>query len=562
MTSTTSFSRSPKAQLARLFAIAIAFVAALVTLLHYMAGSTSSDQGPIKAVDSENNSISILLSSEPPQMDSSRATDQVSGMVLGHVMEGLLRMNQQDQLTAAIAERWEVTNTQATFWLRKDAKWSDGRPIIAADFIFSWTLALKPETGSQYAFLLHSVKNGLAINEGKLPPKALGVSAPDDHTLIVELERPTPFFDKMMVFPVFLPIREDFFLSTNGRYGADAEEMLYSGPFMLTQWVHSSSMVLQRNPYYWNTADIKLDRINVPYITSDITAALNFFKDEKIASTGLAAENLAEAMRLNWPIRQHQDGSVFYLEFNHRDGRLTDNLKLRQAIQLSLDMEELVYKVTKLPGYLPGVSLLPGWLMGERKLLREEYPPKPVVPNKAKAKKLLAQALEELGLEELPVMVLLSGDNPLSSLQAEWMQQELRQNLGLRLKIDKQIFKQRLAKMTSGEFDMVLAGWGPDYNDPLTFADLFASWNMNNRGRYASQAMDALVAQAQNSIDPAVRMRAFGDIQELLIDDVVVLPMYERGVNYVVHPRLKGIKRRVIGPSTDLTRAYIAAEDS
>ena len=478
-------------------------------------------------------------------------------MVLGHVMEGLVRMGLDDRLEGAVAERWEVTPTQATFWLRENAKWSDGQPVTAADFIFAWQTALKPETGSQYAFLLFAIQNAEAINQGTLPASALGVSAPNPYTLVIDLARPVPFFDKTLVFPTFLPIREDFYNATNGRFGADADQLLYNGPFQISQWVHGSSMTFKRNPHFWNQDEIHLDAIHVPYITSDATASLNFFKDDKIAITGLQAENLIEAMRMGWQIRQHRDGTVFFLEFNHRQGRVTDNVNLRRALQLALDMDEMVYKVTKLPGYEPGVSLFPGWLMGEEKLLRQEYPPEKITPDASLAKQHLQKALQELGLSEPPTLVLLTGDNPISSVQSEWVQQTLKTKLGINAKIDKQIFKQRLAKMTSGEFDIVLAGWGPDYNDPLTFGDLFASWNKNNRGQYNSPELDALINIAQSRLEPAVRMQAFGNIQQHLIDQAVVLPLYERGVTYVVDPRVKQLKRRVIGPDPDVSRAYI-----
>ena len=231
---------------------------------------------------------------------------------------------------------------------------------------FSWQTALKPETGSEYAFLLFAIKNAEAINSGTLPSSALGLSAPDPNTLVIELERPVPFFDKMLVFPTFFPIRADFYAASKGRFGADADQLLYNGPFKITRWVHGSSMTFERNPHYWNQEQIHLDAIHVPYITSDATASLNFFKDSKISMTGLQAENLTEAMRMGWQIRQHRDGTVFYIDFNFREGRATNNLNLRRAIQAALDMEELVYKVTKLPGYEPGLSLFPGWLMGRR----------------------------------------------------------------------------------------------------------------------------------------------------------------------------------------------------
>lgn len=548
---------SPNRQLAQFFLLAFAGVALLMLTLHYAGSALSGTTSDASAVDEDANSISIIIREEPPQLNSSRATDSISGMVLGHVMEGLVRMGLDDRLEGAVAERWEVTPTQATFWLRENAKWSDGQPVTAADFIFAWQTALKPETGSQYAFLLFTIQNAEAINQGALPASELGVTAPDPYTLVINLARPVPFFDKTLVFPTFLPIREDFYNATNGRFGADADQLLYNGPFQISQWVHGSSMTFERNPYFWNQAEIHLDTIHVPYITSDATASLNFFKDDKIAITGLQAENLIEAMRMGWQIHQHRDGTVFYLEFNHRQGRPTDNLNLRRALQLALDMDEMVYKVTKLPGYEPGVSLFPGWLMGEERLLRQEYPPQKITPDASLAKQHLKQALQELGLSEPPSLVLLAGDNPISNVQSEWVQQTLKTKLGISVKIDKQIFKQRLAKMTSGDFDLVLAGWGPDYNDPLTFGDLFASWNKNNRGQYNSPELDALIDIAQSRLQPAARMRAFGDIQQHLIDQAVVLPMYERGVTYVVDPRVRQLKRRVIGPDPDLSRAYI-----
>ena len=544
-------------QLSLYFFLALIFVAGLLFALNQLAGLMGTASQEAQAVDFANNSISAVLREEPPQLDSSKSTDSSSGLVLGHIMEGLLRMDLQDRLEPGVAERWQVTPTHATFWLRKDAKWSDGKPITAADFIFAWQLALKPETASQYATLLYPIENAEAINSGELPASALGVSAPDPNTLVVKLSRPVAFFDKLVVFPTFFPIREDFYKATQGRFGSDAKDLLYSGPYVIKNWVHSANMLLERNPHYWDNNRGKLAQIYFAYITSDATATLNFFKDERIALARLQAENLTEALRLKWPIRRFADGTVFYLEFNHRQERISRNLNFRKAIQHVLDMEELVYKVTKLPGYLPGKSLFPEWLIGVEKTLREEYPATTVTVDHAKAKAYLALAQQELGLAKLPEITLLTSDNPVSNIQSEWLQEVLKQTLGITVKIDKQIFKQRLAKMTSGDFDLLLGGWGPDYNDPLTYGDLFASWNLNNRGKYNSPQMDELVATAQNATATPDRMQAFGDIQRQLFDDVVILPMYERGVTYVVHPQLKGVKRRVIGAETDYTYAYL-----
>jgi oligopeptide transport system substrate-binding protein len=149
------------------------------------------------------------------------------------------------------------------------------------------------------------------------------------------------------------------------------------------------------------------------------------------------------------------------------------------------------------------------------------------------------------------------GDSPTAAKQAEYLQGLFKSTLDLDLKIDIQTFKQRLAKMTAGDFDMVAAGWGPDFNDIMTFGDLMASWNLNNRGRYNNPRYDQLVRQAQNSTDPRVRMEAMAEVQDIIIDDVVILPEYEQGIVYLQHPKLKGVVRRVVGQDPDYTYARV-----
>jgi oligopeptide transport system substrate-binding protein len=226
-------------------------------------------------------------------------------------------------------------------------------------------------------------------------------------------------------------------------------------------------------------------------------------------------------------------------------------------MQLAQDPSELVYKVLKEAAYIPAESLFPSWIRGAQELLRREHPPTKHEMNLAKAREHLELARQELGLDDFPPIVLLSGDTPVSTLSAEYYQELFKRNLGLEVRIDLQTFKQRLAKMTSGEFDLVLSGWGPDYDDALTFGDLFSSWNLNNRGRYDSADMDANIRIAQSELDPVKRSAAFGEIQRISYEDVVILPMYERGWSFVVDPRLDGLIRRAVGPEVDYTYAKI-----
>ena len=543
--------------LSMLAAGAIGGLLVFMLALAYFADLTFIEDASSAAVDYDQRSISIVIEQEPPQMDSTRATDAVSGMLLGHIMEGLLRYDGQGNLRPGVAETWEVTSNGAVFHLRDSARWSDGEPVTAHDFVFSWRKSLEPETASAYAFILYPIKNAEAINLGEAPSEMLGVVAEDDLTLRVEFERPLAFFDRLVAFTTYYPVREDFYESRGGRYAADVEDLLFNGAFAMTKWVHGAEIRLEKNQLYWNRDSIWLNRINIPFITADSNTHLNLFKDGKVAMVQLSPDTLENAIENRWPIRRFAEGTVFYLAFNHRPDRLTRNLNLRKALYYATDSAELVYRVIKLPGYLPGASLFPTWLKGEDDFLRREYPVPPHPVNVELAREHLEKAMIELELDEFPPLVLLVGDTPTALKQAEYFQNTFKRHLGLEIRIDAQIFKQRLEKSTLGHFDLVAAGWAPDFDDPLTYGDLFASWNQNNRGRFRSEELDAQVRIALGSLDNNERMQAFGEIQSILLDQVAIIPNYERGRVYVADPRLEGLIRRTIGPDPDYSRARI-----
>lgn len=544
------------------FGTAAIVLALTVWLLGLAAGMTGGGSvAATSGIDQESHSISLVSMFEPPQLDSTRTQDASSSFVLGHLMEGLLRLNEHNEIKPAIAESWEIREDGATFYLRHGATWSDGAPVTAHDFVFAWRLVADPKTASPYAFLIYPLKNAEAITNGELPPEALGVSAVGDYQLSVEFGSPVPYFDKLATFTTLLPIREDFYNSRNGKYGADKEDLLFNGPYVLADWIHGASYVMKKNPAYWDAARIRLDAINIAYITSDSNAMINLYRDGRVAmvgmDSGLGSDSLKMVLQAGWPIRQMRDGSVWYLEMNHRADRVTRNRNFRKALQLSIDKNEFVYRVLKTPGIIPADSIFPVWLRGSTGLFQQEYPPRRIVVDYAEARRYLEKAKAELGVQKIPPVTLLFDDTQSALKQAQYFQSNFREQLGIEVRLDPQIFKQRIAKMQAGDFDLVMMGWVPDYNDPLTFGDLFSSWNPNNRGRYSNPEVDRWVRVAQNSADTAERMAAFGRIQDLLIDDVALIPNYERGQSYVQDPRLKGVVRRAIGTDPDFTNAYI-----
>ncbi len=249
------------------------------------------------------------------------------------------------------------------------------------------------------------------------------------------------------------------------------------------------------------------------------------------------------------------DGSVFYMEFNHRDGKATRNKNLRLAIAAMFSPDEYVKAIIGIPGTIPGTRLIPSWVPGVKDKLAKEFPMAKRKQNLEAAKKYVAEARKELG--EIKSLVWLTGDSPTASKEAEYFQAEFKKHLGIDLKIDKQIFKQRLAKMTAGEFDIVAAGWGPDYADAMTFADLFASWNENNRGRWKNDKYDELIRKAQGTADAKVRVKAMADAEAILMGEGAIMPTYERRVAYLVSDRVKNVVRNTIGPDPDFTQAEV-----
>jgi oligopeptide transport system substrate-binding protein len=494
--------------------------------------------------------LNFALMQEPPQLDSMKATDQQSAFVIGHVMEGLAAYGKKDgEFVPGVATDWKITDKDALFHLRKNAKWSDGKPVTAKDFVFGWKTALDPKTASEYAFLLYPIKGAEAINTKNAPGTTLGAEAIDDYTLKVTFEKPCGYFLGLTVNPTYMPVREDFYKAHEEKFGADASELVYNGPFKMTKWVHSAELEMVRNEFYWDQKRTKLDKIRVPYITQDMSAQFNFFKDHKTdVLERMNKEDLPKATAEHMRIRSFPDGSVWYLEFNFRDGRLTKNMNLRKAMAAVFDPSEFATKVVGIPGTKPGLGLIPGWLKGVKEGFRKEFPLQVRKPNVAEGKKYLAAALKELNLSAPPAITFLTDDSPVADRGSQYFQELFKRTLGLDVKIDKQIFKQRLAKMSSGEFDIVWAGWGPDYADPMTFADLKTSWNENNRGAYKNEAYDKHIRAAQATSDPKKRMAEMAAAEKIGLDDLAILMTYERVQAYLYQDRVSGVIRNAVGP--------------
>lgn len=511
------------------------------------------------AIDAKTGTVSINFYDEPKTLDAQKATDTIAMMILGHASEGLTRLDPGDKPFAAQAESWEMKDEKSyVFKIRKNALWSDGKPVTAHDFVFSWRRALDPKTASEYAFILYALKNGEAINSGKMSPDTLGVKAVDDKTLEVVLERPTEYFLKLLAFSTFMPAREDIVKKFGDQYAADADKMVYNGPYKITTWNHNASLVLTKNENYWNKDAIKVNAINMPYLIKDKNSEFNMFKDGKFALTwSMTKELLPEAQKSKMQIRKYNYGTVWYFQFN-TTRKITGNKNFRKAMQLAMNREEFVKQVEGTPGTKPIYGLIPEYMPGVKKRYGDEFPLKFADAQIAEAKKHLELAKKELNLKEFPELSILASDADNVRRDMEYFQRYFKEKLGLNFKLEFHTFKVRLERTSNKDFDIVNSGWGPDYLDAMTFADLFTSWNQNNNSGWSSKEYDKLIKTAMDSTDSYARLKMMSDSEKILVEEAPIAPYFQAFRVFVQDPRLQGVLRRTVGPDPDFYYAKIA----
>lgn len=513
--------------------------------------------GPCLAV-TKPKKITISLEWEPPQLDSTKTADAASYKVLGHIMEGLTRFDKHSNVIPGIATHWITSKDSMTFYLRKNALWSNGEPVTAHDFVFAWRKVVDPKNASSYSFSMYPIKNAEAINTKKIKDLTqLGVKALDDYTLNVSFETPCAYFASLTAFSSFLPVKESFYKSKGEKYAADANDLLFNGPFKLTKWNHGAALRFERNEKYYNQSQTNLDIIDVPYIISEKLPTFNLFRDKKIdIAPELDKDTYRLAQQQGLQLIPFSEGAGVYILFNHDKSKLTSNLNLRKAIAEVIDAEEYVNKIVALPGNKAMHGLVPSCMPGAKLRFRQEFRLHKTKPDLQKAKLYLHKALQELNLSKPPELSLLIDD--FRTLDAEYFQYVLRKNLGINVKIDKQIFKQRLAKANAGDFDMVYWLWGPDYLDPMTFIEsLLSSWNPNNVGKFYNDEIDKEIKKAQATVNAAVRMPAMANSEKMALGQAALVPLYERAKLYVKKDELENVIMTPVGFNPNFTQAFL-----
>lgn len=479
----------------------------------------------------EENAITVNIASEMPDMFSVTMTDTTSFTVLRHIVENLVMLDENDNVVPGVATDWTESEDKLvyTFNLREGMKWSNGEPVTAHDFVFAWTSLLSPDFASDYAYFGYIFKNGAAFNNGEVGADALGFKALSDYKLEVTLENPAPYFLSTLAFGVLAPVNEKAYNQFGEAYGTDADKMAYNGPFIMKSWEHESQVVLEKNPDFYDADKISLDKITMVMI-NDSNAALNSFKAGEVDIIGLTGDLAKQLRGENFPVSTYDDGSSWYLEYNTLDPQLS-NANLRKAITYAIDKQAFVDAIVK-NASKPAKSFTAPVVKGLEKNFFEETGDLVPVLDVAKAKDLYNKALEELGVDKVE-LTMICDDGDVAIKNASFVQEQLRVNLGLEIKVESMPFKSRLERMSNKDFSIVFAGWGPDYNDPMTFLDMFETGNGNNHTSYSSAAYDELLDKVRKELDPKVRNGYLIQLEELLMEDLPIGPVYWRSREYV-----------------------------
>lgn len=501
--------------------------------------------------------LQLTETGEIPSLNSLKVTDAVSFNVLNNVMEGLFRLSKNDEVIPGIAQKHEISKDGKTYTFHlRDAKWSNGDPVTAHDFVYAWKQLVNPETGSEYAYIMYDVKNAEKINKKQIGLDELGVKAQDDKTFTVELEHPVPYFTKLLCLPSFYPINEKYAKEQGDKYGLEANKTLYNGPFTLSEWKHEASFTMKKNNQYWDKKEVKLDEVNYQ-IVKEISTVVNLYQTDKIDRAVISTE-FVDKYKNDKELKQYTDPVMYFFRFNE-NVPILKNKNARLALSMAFDKKGLATSFLN-DGSAPANYYVPnGFLKGPDKKDFRETTTEFNKTNVNKAKEYWEKAKQETGTNEV-TLEMLNYDLENFKKVGEYIKEQLEKNLpGLTIKVKLQPHSQKLALEKKKEYEMSLSRWLPDYPDPMTYLDVFISESGVNNTGYANPEYDALIKKTKMKLgnDEKARWKAMQDAEKMLLDDAVIAPVFQRGLSYLQKPYVKDLYVHQFGPATSLKWANV-----
>ena len=486
----------------------------------------------------------------------------------GNVFESFYRLGKNGKPTAGLAKNGTVSKDGKTWTFKiRDSKWSNGDPIVAQDFVYSWRRSLNPKTASPYAYLFSGVKNADAIIAGKKSPNALGISAPDKKTVVVKLNRPIAYFKVLMAYPLFGPQNEKVVKKYGNRYATEAQYQVYSGPFKIKGWNGTNdTWSFVKNNDYWDKKAVKLNKIHYQVVKSNNTG-YQMYQQGKLDLTPLSSEQVKN-LKSNNDFTQYPYSLVRFLLYNFKDKNqinraALNNKNIRLALSLSIDRDVVTKKVlgngSTLPTGFVANDLASNPKTGED-FAKEQSVNNTVDYNSALAKKYWKKGLQEIGQKNLTLDVLSSNDEADSDQLTQYLQSQWTKELkGLKINITNIPEKSSDSRAQQGNFDIYLSHWGGDFNDPMTFMQIPMTGTSYNYGKWSNSTYDNLVKKAGNedANNPEKRWNDLVSAAKIVNGNQAITPIYQQTTAYLQNKRVHGIIHNTAGTQWSYKYAYV-----
>ncbi|MCY4473622.1 MAG: peptide ABC transporter substrate-binding protein [Kistimonas sp.] len=487
---------------------------------------------------------------EPSSLDPQLAQDLPGHHILVDLFEGLVGQDAAGNVVPAGSTHWDVTtqkqeNAQKdrqiyTFHLRRDAQWSDGKPVTARDYVFGFRRAVDPELASPYGWYIAmpGVLNAKAIMAGKEPPAALGVKALDDYTFQVTLEQPVSFFVRMLAYPTTFPVPAHI-VEKYGKQWISPGKMVSNGAYVLKEWVVNEQITVARNTRYWNDKKTVINKVTWLPLTSE-TAELNRYKAGEVDMTNhTPGPQHIRALRKEIPdeIRISPQIGTYYYTFNTRKEHFND-VRVRKALTYAIDREAIATRVMN-HGERPAIGLSPTSVAGFSGF-EPEWVRMTQSEREQKARELLKEAGYGSGTKKKLSFTLLYNTDDMHKNVALAVAQMWKKVLGVEVRLQNQEWKVFLDNMQKGRFDVGRSGWLGDYNEAFTMLNLMTSSNDSNYSRFSNDEYDQLLEQAMLEVDDSKRKKIYGQAERILSEYMPVAPIYEYVTGRLVKSHVGG----------------------
>lgn len=515
-------------------------VVLIIILISVFAGC---GKGILKA----DSSISFNLGPEPETIDPALNTEIGGANIILACFEGLMRLDKNNKAIPGMAASYtREYDVKYTFKLR-DAKWSDGKPVTANDFCYSWKRVLNPDTGSFNAYQMYCIKGGEAYNKRISGPEALGIRVIDDKTLEVTLEKPVSYFLEFLALPVYMPVRQDIVGSNPDKWWGFPSSYIGNGPFKLSGRKSVDTLELVKNNGYYDADRVKINRLTFRMI-EDEERYLEAWEKGEIDIIQSPPASDAARLKSQGKLTVSPYLGVYFYSFNNKVKPLDDK-RVRKALTYAVDRVYLIRDVIK-NEYLSADAYVPkGIKEGYDSALdfRDTNAPyfKPE-GDVMEAKKLLSDAGYPDGAN-FPELTLTYDNTGLHESIAKAIQHMWKENLGITIKLKALDWKTLQNSRRTGDYDIARFGWIADYADPMAFMSIFLGSANNNDAKYANAAYDNLIASAENESDPAARSRLLHDAEAMLAEDMPVLPLYFYTDSMCIKPGVKDVVKSPLG---------------